>query len=108
MSQCLIGFFPLMVITVLKDRGGSALTVMKYSTQPRCARATTAIHFLAIAGSVDVCLYCPTCGVRTPCAASEKAILARAQHDFVWAEDLEYYCAENTTHVIRCSTCHAR
>ena len=55
-----------------------------------------------------MCLYCPTCGVRTPCKAAEMATLARAQHDFVWAEDLEYYCNENATHRIRCSSCHAR
>lgn len=53
MSQCLIGFFLLMVIMVLKDHGGSALTVMRYSIQPRCARAKTVIRSLGIAGSAD-------------------------------------------------------
>ncbi len=38
---------------VLKDRGGSALTVMRYSTPPRYARATTAIRFQATVGSGD-------------------------------------------------------
>jgi hypothetical protein len=38
---------------VLKDRGGSALAVMRYSILPRFARATTAIRSLAIVGSVD-------------------------------------------------------
>lgn len=55
-----------------------------------------------------MCLYCPTCGVRVPCKASKKALLAREQHDFVWAYELEEYCAENTTHVQCCIMCHAR
>ena len=42
-----------MATTVLKDRGGSALTVMKYSILLRFARATTAIRSLATVGSVD-------------------------------------------------------
>ncbi len=53
MSQCLIGFCPLMATTVLKDRGGSALTVMRYSILLHFARAITAIRSLATVGSVD-------------------------------------------------------
>jgi hypothetical protein len=60
-----------MAIMVLKDRGGSALTVMRYSIPPRYARAKTVIHSLAIAGSVDDVsslsdVWCPVtmCSVR--------------------------------------------
>ena len=49
----MIGFCPLMATTVLKDRGGSALTVMRYSILLHFARAITAIHSLATVGSVD-------------------------------------------------------
>jgi len=49
----LIGFCLSMATMALKDRGGSALVVMRYSILPRFARATTAIRSLATVGSVD-------------------------------------------------------
>ena len=55
-----------------------------------------------------MCLYCPTCGVRTPCAASKKQIVAVEIMDYVWADELELYCEENSTDHIECSACHAR
>jgi hypothetical protein len=55
-----------------------------------------------------MCLYCPTCGVRTPCVASEKQIVAVDVMDYEWAEELELYCEENSTDHIECSVCHAR
>ena len=55
-----------------------------------------------------MCLYCPTCGVRAPCVASEKQIAAVDVMDYEWAEDLELYCEENSTYHIECSVCYAR
>ena len=55
-----------------------------------------------------MCLYCPMCGIRTPCEAYEKSLVARDIMDFEWAEMLEEYCSEITYDHIVCSACHAR
>lgn len=62
----LIGCYHLNNTKVHKDHGGNALTVMKYFIRQQCVCATTAIHFLDIAGDVrmscteDICL-CGEC-----------------------------------------------
>jgi len=55
-----------------------------------------------------MCLYCPTCGVRVPCLASEKTHAAIEVMDYEWYDDLTLYCEENSTDHIECSVCHAR
>jgi hypothetical protein len=52
-----IGCYPSNNTKAHKDHGGNALTVMKYSIQLQCVRATTATHSLVTADRVNLEFY---------------------------------------------------